>query len=196
MTTKLGRASRLATLAMLVIGGVAGLPPRAAEAQMAKPQLSVPGGGPGTKVTVTMKNLAIGDSIEIGFGTFAEHQILPSADRQVDRTGAFTGTVTIPSDAITGPHYFFVAHLNGSPMGVSEAFLVTRADGTVRVRGQVSAAGACVTLKGLQDELYALSGKIGAPEVGAKLSVDAKLGARKGSCAGVPLEVTAFQVQR
>lgn len=195
MTKKLGRAPRPAALAALLLAGL-GLSASALGAQAAKPQLSVPGGGPGTKVTVSMKNLAIGDSIEVGFGTFAEHQILASASEQVDRTGAFTGTVSVPADAVPGPHYFFVAHRNGSAMAVSEAFLVTRADGTVRVRGQVSAAGPCVTLKGIQDELYALSGKIGTPEVGAKLSVDAKLGVKKGTCAGVPLEVTAFQVQR
>ena len=80
-------------------------------------------------------------------------------------------------------------------MAVSDPFLVTRADGTVRVRGQITDAGAeCKLMKGLNDEVYGLAGKVGSPAVGAHVTVDGKLATSSPCKQALAIDVTALKV--
>ena len=172
--------------------------PQPAEQQVEKlPYLSPHGGPPGTKVTVTMNNLPLGDTVEVGFGSFVEHQIIGSG--RPDSNGSVKTTVAIPATAVPGPHYFFIANSAGSPIAVSDPFLVTRADGTVRLRGRVtdeggSSGAGCRVIKGVNDEMYGLSGKVGAPAVGARVTVEGKLAATSRCTQLLAIEVTSLQV--
>jgi hypothetical protein len=158
------------------------------------PYLSPHGGPPGTEVTVTMTNLPLGDTVEVGFGSFVEHQIIGSG--RPDSNGGMKTTVTVPASSAPGPYYFFIANSAGSPIAVSDPFLVTRADGTVRLRGQVADAGTpCKVMKGINDELYGLFGKVGTPAVGARITVEGKLAATSACKQTLAIEVTSLQVE-
>jgi hypothetical protein len=158
------------------------------------PNLSAHGGPPGTMVTVSIGDMLIGDSLEIGFGSFVEHQILGGG--KVDRAGAFKGTFTVPADATLGSHFVFVAQAAGSPVAISDPFIVTRKDGTFTLRGQIADVnGPCKVMKGTYDETYALTGKIGSPNVGAHVTVEGKLAAASPCTQPVVIDVATVKVE-
>jgi hypothetical protein len=167
----------------------------AGDAQIRKlPNLSTHGGPPSTKVTVSIGDMLIGDSLEIGFGSFVEHQILGGG--KVGRDGAFKGTFTVPADATMGSHFVFVAQAAGSPIAISDPFIVTRADGTFTLRGQISdVKGQCKIMKGTYDETYALAGKIGSPALGAHVTVQGKLAASSPCTQPVVVDVATVKVE-
>ena len=169
-------------------------PPTSADQVAEKlPYLSPHGGPPGTRVSVTMNNLALGDSVEVGFGSFSEHEIIGTG--RPDSNGVFKTTLQVPASAVPGPHFFFIARLGGSPIAVSDPFLVTRADGTARLRGQITEAGAeCKVMKGVNDELYGLSGRVGSPAVGARVTVEGRLATGSPCKQLLAIEVTSIQV--
>jgi uncharacterized membrane protein len=80
-------------------------------------------GPPGTDVTLTMTGLMMNQSTEVGFGTFVGHEIIGEA--QAGTTGEVTAAVRVPESATPGTYYFFIAEANGSPLAVSDSFVVT-----------------------------------------------------------------------
>ncbi len=79
-------------------------------------------GPPGTEVTLTMSGLIMNARTDVGFGTLAGHEILAQA--QADQFGEVSAVVPVPATAEPGTYYFFIAEENGSPLAVSEAFMV------------------------------------------------------------------------
>jgi len=83
-------------------------------------------GPPGTAVTLTMSGLNSGASnLEIGFGDFTGHEIIGHADASEE--GRVSTVIAVPASTPTGTRYFFLAEANGSPLAVSDSFVVTAA---------------------------------------------------------------------
>lgn len=81
-------------------------------------------GPPGTEVTLTMSGLlANARDLEIGFGDFTGHSIIGHAD--ADGEGTVATVIAVPTDTPPGTRYFFIAEANGSPLAVSDSFVVT-----------------------------------------------------------------------
>jgi hypothetical protein len=81
-------------------------------------------GPPGTEVTLTMSGLNSGAAdLEIGFGDFTEHEIIGHAD--ADAEGRLSTVIAVPASTPTGTRYFFLAEMSGSPLAVSDSFVVT-----------------------------------------------------------------------
>src|SRR5690606_30707985 len=89
-----------------------------------------PRGGPvDAEVTVTLGGLRAGESVILGFGSLAAHELV--AQVNADAQGAVRTTVRIPYWAeVDRPHFFFWALADQRPRGFSEPFHVTAADGT------------------------------------------------------------------
>ena len=81
-------------------------------------------GPPGTAVTLEMAGLMMtAQNLEIGFGNFVAHEIINETDS--DAQGLVFTTVTVPETAEPGTYYFFIADVSGSPLAVSDSFVVT-----------------------------------------------------------------------
>ena len=84
----------------------------------------VPGiGAPGTEVTLETEGFVMNPRLEIGFGDLTGHRIINQVD--ADTQGRMSTTVTVPATTVPGTNYFFIAEENGSPLAVSDPFLVT-----------------------------------------------------------------------
>jgi hypothetical protein len=82
-------------------------------------------GGPGTEVTLVMSGLMMSQPAEVGFGTLAGHEIIDTTSASA--SGDLSAAVRVPATAAAGTYYFFVAERNGSPIAVSDSFVVTGA---------------------------------------------------------------------
>ena len=80
-------------------------------------------GPPGTEVTLAMTGLLMNQPTEVGFGTFAGHEIIDTM--QASAEGAVSVTVAVPGTTAPGAYFFFIAERNGSPIAVSDSFVVT-----------------------------------------------------------------------
>ena len=173
--------------------GVAATP----SAQLPRMPLFEPVAGPvGTEVELWMDGLPRSADLYIGFGTVQEHTIVQGAES--DEEGVLTTRLTIPSSArVNRSHYFFVADESQLPLSVSRAFLVTGADGRAEIRGEVQGTGgACVTVLGLEDELYALQGSVPELSPGDRVVVRGRVVLDGGCEEGLTLEVETVDVQR
>ena len=120
-------------------------------------QISPRGGPTGSEVTLTATSLPPLARISIGFGSFSQHEII--ALLMTDGDGAFTQTAPVPPWAVRDQiHFFFASMGNQQPRDLSDGFHVTAADGTARVRGEISDEGNCRGLRGENDALYTLVG--------------------------------------
>jgi hypothetical protein len=144
-----------------------------------------PAAGPvGSEVEVWMDGLPREAEMYIGFGTVQEHTIVTG--EETDAEGTLRTRVTIPSSArVNRSHYFFVADASQLPLSVSQAFLVTDADGFAEVRGDVvEMAGSCAILMGLEEERYALEGDLSGLSVGERVTVRGQVLLDGGACDG------------
>ena len=83
-------------------------------------------GPPGTEVTLTMSGLmASQQDMEIGLGDLAGHEIIGHADS--DAEGNVSTVIAIPAATPPGTRYFFISDVGGSPISVSDSFVVTAA---------------------------------------------------------------------
>ena len=165
-------------------------------AQLPRMPLFEPAAGPvGTEVELWMDGLPRSADLYIGFGTVQEHTIVQGAES--DEEGVLTTRVTIPSTArVNRSHYFFVADESQLPLSVSRAFLVTGADGRAEIRGEVQGVGgACVTVLGLEDELYALQGSVPDLSPGDRVVVRGRVVLDGGCEEGLTLEVETVDVR-
>jgi hypothetical protein len=80
-------------------------------------------GAPGTEVTLVMSGLMMSQPADVGFGTFAGHEIIDTTSASA--SGDLSATVRVPPSSAAGTYYFFVAERNGSPIAVSDSFVVT-----------------------------------------------------------------------
>lgn len=157
------------------------------------PFLSPRGGPPGTVVTVSMSGLVINARVEVGFGSFVEHQIVHRGQNGPD--GTFSVALPIPITARPGAHYFFLAEEDGSPFAISNPFLVTARDGSIRLRGKVTTEGvACTAMRGAGDELYTLVGDLGSPAPGVRVTVEGTIAQTSTCRQGLTILVSKIQV--
>ena len=83
-------------------------------------------GPPGTEVTLTMSGLMVSQQdMEIGLGDLAGHEIIGHADS--DAEGNVSTVIAIPAATPPGVRYFFISDVGGSPISVSDSFVVTAA---------------------------------------------------------------------
>jgi hypothetical protein len=104
-----------------------------------------------------MDGLPPSRNLFIGFGTVQEHSFLHTTESNA--AGEMRTRFRIPDSARTSrSHYFFVTDQTQVPFSVSLAFLVTGAEGSVELRGEVesSPAGGCPVFRALDGETYGL----------------------------------------
>jgi hypothetical protein len=82
-------------------------------------------GAPGSEVTLVMSGLMMSQPTDVGFGTFAGHEIIDTTSASA--SGDLSVVVRVPASSAAGTYYFFVAERNGSPIAVSDSFVVTGA---------------------------------------------------------------------
>lgn len=158
------------------------------------PFLSSRGGPPGTPVTVSMSGLVMNARLDVGFGGFVENQIVLRT--QADQDGTVSVTVPILATARPGIHYFFLAEEDGSPFAVSNPFLVTAPDGSIRLRGRVTTEGAqCTAIRSVGDELFTLLGEIGSPAPDSRVTVEGTIAQTSICQQGLTIEVTRIRVE-
>ena len=165
-------------------------------AQLPRMPLFEPAAGPvGTEVELWMDGLPRSADLYIGFGTIQEHTILQGAES--DEEGVLTARLTIPSTArVNRSHYFFVANESQLPLSVSNPFLVTGTDGRAEIRGEVQGTGgACVTVLGPEDELYALQGSVSDLSPGDRVVARGRVVLEGGCEEGLTLEVETVDVR-
>ena len=168
--------------------------PGASSAEPRGPNLEMsPRGGPaGTKVTLSISGLVLHAKVDVGFGGFAEHEILVHDTASVD--GEYKGTVTVPAATRPGTYYFFLADTDtGSPFGRPMAFVVTAKDGTVTLSGKLEQGVECLALRSDTDELYTLAGASSAPPAGSEVVVQGTLAQTSTCQQGITIAVKSIR---
>lgn len=130
-------------------------------------------GPPGTQISVRSDNLPLAARVHIAVGMLhAGFETIGLAAQ--GEWGEISASVQIPAGA-TWDRPLYVIALDGvfSPIGISDPFHVTDANGMIRRRGRVTdEGGPCLTLRDENDLLYALSGELGAFRAGDEVVVD------------------------
>ena len=148
--------------------------------QSLKPRI----GPPGTVVQVYTENLPPQAKIHVGVGAMrAGFEALAEATQDI--WGEVSATVKIPGYATwERPIVFIVFNGVFSPIGISDPFHVTNADGFVRRTGRVTDEGLdCVTLRDSDQYMYELAGDLGGLEPGDEVVVEGTV-SEQGPCGG------------
>ncbi|MDX1494747.1 MAG: hypothetical protein R3253_11835 [Longimicrobiales bacterium] len=148
-------------------------------------------GPPGTEVTVYTENLPIQAAVHLGVGaTRTGFEALFTAEQGM--WGEVSGTITIPETAPVDRAVLLVAFdAIFAPIGLSEPFHVTRADGTLRRTGEVTDEGVvCLAFGDGDGYLYTLIGDTGDLEPGDEATVEARYVEASICQQGTTLEVT------
>ncbi|MSR35119.1 MAG: hypothetical protein EXR95_00545 [Gemmatimonadetes bacterium] len=150
-------------------------------------------GKPGAEVLVAMNGLAIGQKVDLGFGTFAGHTILESGEPTVN--GDYAPAVKIPADAALGTNFFFLAaQTDARPISAPAAFLVTAPDGTVRLNGRITDGVECTALLDATETLYTLIGVDDVPEKGTAVIIEGTLAEQSICQQGLTVVVTSLRM--
>lgn len=123
-------------------------------------------GPPGTVVKVYTENLPLQARIHVGVGAMrAGFEALAEGTQEM--WGEVSATVRIPDYATwERPLVFIVFNGLFSPIGISDPFHVTNAEGLVQRVGRITDEGlGCVTLRDGDDYMYALAGDPGLGEL-------------------------------
>ena len=130
-------------------------------------------GPPGTTVEIASENLPLAARIHLAVG--AIHSGFETlGEGSQGEWGDVSGSIRIPESAPWDRPLYVIA-LNGvfSPIGLSDPFHVTNADGMVRREGRITEeAESCLTLRDEDDLLYALTGDLGAFRAGDEVIVE------------------------
>ncbi|MEM7414613.1 MAG: hypothetical protein AAF389_03890 [Gemmatimonadota bacterium] len=138
-------------------------------------QVSPMSGPPGTEVTVFTENLPLQAKVHLGVGaTRTGFEALHEAEQGM--WGEVSGTITIPETAPWDRAVLLVAFdAIFAPIGLSEPFHVTRADGVLKRTGQITDEGVeCLAMRDGDDFLYTLIGDVGALAPGDSTAVEAR----------------------
>ena len=139
-------------------------------------------GPPGTQVSVFTENLPLQARIYVGVGaTHAGFEVLTEGTQ--GEWGDIRASLRIPASA-TWDRPLVIILFNGvfSPIGISEPFHVTDADGMVRRTGRITdEGGGCVTMRDGDDYLYTLTGELGSLRPGDEVTVEGAY-AESSSC--------------
>ena len=138
-------------------------------------QVSPLSGPPGTEVTVFTENLPIQAKVHLGVGaTRTGFEALHEAEQGM--WGEVSGTITIPETAPWDRAVLLVAFdAIFAPIGLSEPFHVTRADGVLQRTGTMTDEGVeCPAFRDADGYLYTLTGDLGSLEPGDAAVVQAR----------------------
>ena len=147
-------------------------------------------GPPGTQISVSSYNLPYAAEVHIAVGRLrAGFETVGQAAQ--GELGEISASVQIPTDAIWDQPLYVVA-LNSAfmPIGTSDPFHVTDANGMIRRTGRVTdEGGPCLTLRAQDNLLYSLTGELGTLRPGDDVVVDGTYAGasscREGSTIGV-----------
>ena len=159
-----------------------------------KPMVSPRAGAPGSEVTVQWTGLAPDGTVVIGFGGLGSgYEIV--GESPTDANGDFLVAVPVPSWAERGgTHFFFVGYADGQPVGISDVFHVTDAEGTLRLEGRITDEGVeCTAMRSENDDLYTLTGDIGAPSPGDGVVVEGTIAEMSVCQQGLTIAVTEIR---
>ena len=160
-----------------------------------KPALSLRGAPADMEVRISMTGLPMEALIYIGFGGIGAggHEII--GQTETDEEGAFSIPVHVPKWPDPNRiYFFFVTFADQSPRAFSEPFLVTKQDGTVRLRGRISdEAAPCVAIRGPGAELYTLEGEVGDWAPGARVIVTGTVATESACGGGIPIAVSGIE---
>ena len=130
-------------------------------------------GPAGTEVTVFTENLPLQAKVHLGVGaTRTGFEALHEAEQGM--WGEVSGTIIIPETAPWDRAVLLVAFdAIFAPIGLSEPFHVTRADGMLRRTGVVTDEGVeCTAMRDSDGFLYTLIGAVGSVAAGDSVVVD------------------------
>lgn len=185
------RARALLVLPLLLACAAAVCAPAPADAQITvdqlerdpyRPTISPRHGPPQTAVTMRASELPPTTIFLVGVGVVGGggHQMVGEGESDAD--GNFSLTVQVPDWAEPGTsHYFFLAYADQRPRALADVFLVSDADGVVRVRGDiVEMNGPCGHTIQQGDDLFALVGETGDLTPGGPVTVEGTVVLREG----------------
>lgn len=130
-------------------------------------------GPPGTEVTVFTENLPLQAKVHLGVGaTRTGFEALHEAEQGM--WGEVSGTIIIPETAPWDRAVLLVAFdAIFAPIGLSEPFHATRADGMLRRTGAITDEGVeCTAMRDTDGFLYTLIGNVGSVAAGDSVVVD------------------------
>lgn len=149
-------------------------------------------GPAGTLVTIYTENLPLQARVHVGVGaTRAGFEALDEAEQAM--YGEVSATLTIPETAPWDRAVLLVAFdANFAPIGFSDPFHVTRADGTLQRTGTVTDEGVeCLAMRDTDDFLYTLIGNIAGLEAGQAAVIEGRY-MEASTC----MQGTTIQVER
>jgi hypothetical protein len=154
-------------------------------------QSVVPMSGPaGTQISVSSDNLPLAARVHIAVGMLhAGFETIGQAAQ--GEFGEISASVQIPA-AATWDRPLYVIALDGvfSPIGISDPFHVTDADGMIRRAGRViDEGGQCLALLDDNGLLYALAGELGGFRPGDEVLVDGTYSGSSGCRDGSTIAV-------
>lgn len=135
--------------------------------------ISPQSGPPGTLVSVSTMNLPFEARVHVGVGAMGQG-FEALAEAQQGRLGEIAVRVQVPDDAPQERPIVFIAfNAIFAPIGMSDPFHVTDAEGKVRRRGEVvSREDGCVLFRDQDGYEYELTGEMDGLDVGAALRVE------------------------
>jgi hypothetical protein len=147
-------------------------------------------GPPGTEVTVFTENLPLQAKVHLGVGaTRTGFEALHEAEQGM--WGEVSGTIRIPETAPSNRAVLLVAFdAIFAPIGLSEPFHVTSADGLLQRTGQMTDEGVeCPAMRDTDGFLYTLIGDVGELDEGEAVVVEARYVETSMCMQGTTLEV-------
>ena len=132
-------------------------------------------GPPGTEVTVYTENLPLQARVHLGVGaTRTGFEALYEV--QQGMWGEVGGTITIPENVPWDRAILIVAFAaNFAPIGFSEPFHVTRADGILQRTGEITDEGVeCLAMRDTDGFLYTLIGDTGSLAPGQEATLQGR----------------------
>lgn len=156
-----------------------------------RPTVTPRSGPPGTEVTVRAAEMPYGVLL-VGVGVVGGggHQMVGQG--AADEDGTFELTVKVPDWAEPGTsHFFFIATADQRPRAMAPVFLVSDADGVVRVSGEVTETeGPCGATLTQGTDRIGLVGATGRLRAGAVVTVEGKAVERTGCEETLVIEVS------
>ena len=165
-----------------------------ARGQQIKPMVHPRGAPLDGEVTLTAIGMLPFQPVRIGFGSYGQYEIVGRAE--ADATGNLMTAVLVPYWAVLDRvHFVFLSFGGGTPRAVSDPFLVTRPDGTIRIFGTISADGtSCLALDGPDNTLFSLQGDVGTWSTGQRVEVIGTIPTGP-VCGGQGLPIAVIQIR-
>lgn len=147
-------------------------------------------GPPGTMVQIYTENLPVQARVHVGVGAIGSG-FEALAEAHQEQWGEVTASVAVPDyTSWEQPVVFIIFNGIFSPIGISDPFHVTNADGLIRRRGEITVEGAgCVTMRDADSFLYSLTGDVDRLEPGDEVVVEGRITETSTCMQGSTLQV-------